>query len=234
LLALALNGTAVHVERVVRIAQRYGEQEAIDLAQRAEQQRRVAWRWDADGSLIIEGRLPAELGALVVKALEAATMAPFKTPRAAEDVTAVTSLPGETLVQRRADALVAVAESFLATGYREGLAGERNQVQVIVEVGEIGEVGAACGCDTHEAHIDTGPAIADATARRLARDSGLVVLTEDSAGNVLDVGRRTRTPPPCHRAGAPATRRRLPLPWVYLRPLRRRTPRHPLGRRGQD
>jgi len=193
LLALALNGTAVHVEKVVRLARRHGEQEAIDLAQRAEQRRRVAWRWDTDGSLIIEGRLPAELGMLVVKALEAATTPPSKTPPAPENVTAVTSPPGETLVQRRADALVAVAESFLATGYREGLAGERNQVQVIVQVGEA----SACGCDTHPApHIDGGPTIADATARRLACDSSLVVMTEDSAGNVLDVGRRTRTIPP--------------------------------------
>jgi len=150
LLALALNGAAVHVERVVRLARRCGEQEAIDLAQKAEQQRRVAWRWDADGSLIIEGRLPAELGALVIKALEAATVPPSKTPAAPESVTAVTSPFGETLVQRRADALVAVAESFLATGYREGLAGERNQVQVIIKVGE---VGAACGCETPEAHM---------------------------------------------------------------------------------
>jgi len=44
LLALALNGTAVHVEKVMRLAQRYGEQEAIDLAERADQQRWVAWR----------------------------------------------------------------------------------------------------------------------------------------------------------------------------------------------
>jgi len=205
LLALALNGTAVHVERVVRLARRHGEQEAIDLAQKAEQQRRVAWRWDADGSLIIEGRLPAELGALVIKALEAATVPPSKTPPAPEDVTAVTSLPGETLVQRRADALVAVAESFLATGYREGLAGERNQVQVIIEVGEVGEVGAVCGCETHQAHIDGGPAIPQSTSRRLACDASLVVMTEDSAGNVLDVGRRTRTIPP---AIARALRRR--------------------------
>jgi len=63
---------------------------------------------------------------LVVKALEAATTPPSKPSPQAEDVTAVTSPPRETLVQRRADALVAVAESFLATGYREGLAGERN------------------------------------------------------------------------------------------------------------
>ena len=193
LLALALNGTAVHVEKVVRLARRHGKQKTINLTQKAEQQRRVAWRWDVDGSLIIEGRLPAELGALVIKALEAATVAPFKTIPAGEDVTAVTSPSSETLVQRRADARVAVAESFLATGYREGLAGERNQVQIIVEVGE---VGAACGCETHQAYIDGGPAIPQATARRFACDASLVVMTEDSAGNVLDVGRRTRTIPP--------------------------------------
>ena len=58
------------------LARNPGEQDAIDLAQRAEQQRRVAWRWDTDGSLIIEKRLLAELGMLVIKALDAATLAP--------------------------------------------------------------------------------------------------------------------------------------------------------------
>ena len=70
---------------------------------------------------------------------------------------------------------------------------------------QVGEA-SGCGCDTHPAaHIDGGPPIADATARRLACDSSLVVVTEDSAGSVLDVGRRTRTIPP---AIARALRRR--------------------------
>src|SRR5690606_28410488 len=116
----------------------------------------------------------ADVGALVVKALEAATLPPSEAPADPENVTAVTPAAGETLVQRRADALVIVAESFLASGYREGLAGERQQVQVIVAAG------AACGCEAHNAHIDGGPASPQATARRLACDSSVVVMTEDA------------------------------------------------------
>lgn len=115
LLALALNGTAVHVERVVRLARRYGEDEALKVAERAEVQRRVVMRWDADGCLIIEARLPAELGALVAKALEAAMAPPSGSPVEPEDVTAVTHLAGESLVQRRADAFVAVASQAKGT-----------------------------------------------------------------------------------------------------------------------
>jgi len=67
-----------------------------------------------------------------VKGLEAATEPPSTARTEAENVTAVTPPDCESLGQRRADALVKVAESFLARGYREGLAGERHHVQVIV------------------------------------------------------------------------------------------------------
>ncbi len=47
---------------------------AAELSREAQQQadRRVTYFYDEDGSLVLKGRLPAEIGALVIKALDAA------------------------------------------------------------------------------------------------------------------------------------------------------------------
>jgi hypothetical protein len=100
LLNLALTGTAIHVERLVRIARRFGPEAALEAAQRAEAARRVTWRWDHDGSLVLEARLPPDLGTLVVKALDAATAPPPTAPETPDDVTACEQRP-ENAAHRR-------------------------------------------------------------------------------------------------------------------------------------
>lgn len=72
LLNIALCGTASHVEDMVR-----GYRRALDaeeLSREAIQQRDQSFWFhtEADGSLVIRGRLQAEVGALFVKALQAA------------------------------------------------------------------------------------------------------------------------------------------------------------------
>ena len=69
LLNIALCGTASHVEDLVR-----GYRRAMDAAELSREavQQRVQTLWfhtEPDGSLVIRGRLPAEIGALFVKAL---------------------------------------------------------------------------------------------------------------------------------------------------------------------
>ena len=72
LLSIALHGTAHHVERVVQCFRR--AQEAEELSREARQQagRSVSYLFDEDGSLIVKARLPAEVGALFIKALDVA------------------------------------------------------------------------------------------------------------------------------------------------------------------
>src|SRR5688572_19667944 len=72
LLMIAEHGTAAHVERLVRSFRRC--QDAEELSQEARQQRnrKVSYRHDADGSLILNCRLTAEAGALFMKALDLA------------------------------------------------------------------------------------------------------------------------------------------------------------------
>src|SRR5262249_25098030 len=72
LLMIARHGTAEHVERVVRGFRRC--KEAAELSREAQQHanRYFKYRYADDGSLVLEGKLPAESGKLLLKALDAA------------------------------------------------------------------------------------------------------------------------------------------------------------------
>src|SRR6266571_3403801 len=48
-------------------------------------------------------------------------------------------------------------------------------------------------------HIEDGPAISPATAQAIACSATITWMLHDHAGNLLDVGRRHRTPPPALR-----------------------------------
>src|SRR5688572_20503549 len=72
LLEIAAHGTAAHVERLVRAYRRAEEAEELSREQRQQQSRRVSFRHDDDGSLILTCHLTAEVGALVMRALDLA------------------------------------------------------------------------------------------------------------------------------------------------------------------
>ena len=110
LLSIAEHGTAAHVERLVRAYRRCQEAEELSREQRQQQRRRVSFRYDDDGSLILTCHLPAEVGALVMKALDLA----IEGLPVHDDVPAGTSRRVVPFSARRADALARVAESFLA------------------------------------------------------------------------------------------------------------------------
>ena len=96
--------------------------EKLRLARRA-----LSTRVDEDGMVVLRARLTPEVGAVVLRALEAALE---QVPAAAED-----AADGDeaSIAQRRADALGLVAESALAGGLDPGNPGDRFQVTVHVE-----------------------------------------------------------------------------------------------------
>ena len=91
-LSIALHGTAHHVETIVRHYRRATEAAELSRESRQQASRKVTYYWDDDGSLVLKARLPAETGALVLRALEAAEVdVPLPDP----DVPAETSIrPG--------------------------------------------------------------------------------------------------------------------------------------------
>ena len=182
LLSIADHGTASHVERLVRAYRSCQEAEELSREQRQRQNRRVCFRHDDDGSLILTCHLPAEAGALVMKALDIAIESlPMR-----EDVPAGT--PGDIVPfsARRADALARVAESFLAHDVLELPGTDRQQIVVHVAAETLRRKVAGC-CE-----IEHGPSIAAESARRFSCDASLVTLVEDDEGEPLNVGRRTR------------------------------------------
>jgi hypothetical protein len=116
LLNVALCGTASHVEHLVR-----GYRRALDaeeLSREAIQQRdQCLWyHTEPDGSLVIRGRVPAEVGALFVRALQAAEES-LPTPKNVSAETSSDDLHRSR--KRRVEALATLAESFLAMGPRD-------------------------------------------------------------------------------------------------------------------
>jgi hypothetical protein len=182
LLAIAEHGTAAHVEKLVRAYRRCQESEELSRDQRQQQNRRVTFRYDDDGSLILTCQLPAEAGALVLKALDVAVDG----LRIYEDVPAGTPKQVVPFSARRADALARVAESFLAHDVLESPGVDRQQVVVHVAAETLRKRTAGC-CE-----IEHGPSIAADTARRFACDATITELVEDEDGEPLNVGRKTR------------------------------------------
>ena len=78
LLDIAYAGTAAHVERVVRAWRRCDRVEAAREAERRHLHRALHTWVDDDGMLMIRGRLTPELGAVVQRALDAASDALFR------------------------------------------------------------------------------------------------------------------------------------------------------------
>src|SRR5262249_48297095 len=137
-LSIALHGTAHHVETTVRCFRRARQEQELSREARQLAARRVTCTYDDDGSLIIKASLPAETGALFVKALDAAADAAFQERRVSAETSAAASdhpTPGDTptLSVRRADALARIAESFLAHGAGVLASGERHHVIVHVD-----------------------------------------------------------------------------------------------------
>ena len=210
LLDFARCATAAHVERLVRAWRRVDRiAEAEDDRRRHEHRHLDLWV-DEDGMLVVRGRLSPEVGAVLQRALEAATDrlyhdAEDKTGLLASDP-ACGSSGVMTVGQRRADALGLLAESALADLDR-GTAGDRYQVVVHVD-----EEALAAQSDSGQAALEDGVHISAGTSRRIACDASMVVMRHDRDGRVLDVGRKTRTIPPAIRRALTARDRRCRFP----------------------
>ena len=123
LLAVALRATAAQVERLVRAWRQVDRDAQPDAEQVLLASRALSMHVDEDGMVVLRGRLPPEVGAVLLRAVEAAME---QAPASADG--------GEpTIAQRRADALGLVAESALAGGLDPGNSADRFQVTVHVQ-----------------------------------------------------------------------------------------------------
>ena len=195
LLDIARHATAAQVEKLVRGYRRVGRLAQRERAAAQHAARELNYYHDEDGSLVIRARLPAEEGAVVLQALNAAMDARYAEHNGVDpdDVTAVTSEPSDKFAQRRADALTTLAETTLRHGPAPLSAAERYQVVVQVSAETL------AADETGRCELDNGQGLALDTVRRITCDSSLLRITQDDAGNPLDIGRKTRAVPPSLR-----------------------------------
>jgi Domain of unknown function (DUF222)/HNH endonuclease len=184
LVEIARHATGAQLEKLARCYSK-ALSATLGTAQRAQEGRYLTWSWNDDGSLRLEGRVPAAEGALVIKALEA-----FKAePKAGEGDDFVAS----PVAACRADALVAVARAAIDAPGERGARSDRCELVVHVDA-------ATLGADevVERAAVADGLALAPETVRRLGCDAAVVRIVEQD-GRPLTVGRRTRTIPPALR-----------------------------------
>ena len=186
LLGFARAGTAAHVEKLVRAWRRIDRIDELAHENRRHANRSLQTYTDEDGMVVIRARVDPETGAVFMKALEAAEQVLYDRGRETRNEQG----DGVPAYQRRADALGLVAESALSGGMEPGIRAER--VQVVVHVDEeVLEDPEAPGVSM----LEDGADVSAETSRRLACGAGKVVMKHGAQGEILDVGRRTRTIP---------------------------------------
>jgi Domain of unknown function (DUF222)/HNH endonuclease len=182
--------------QLTRICRGYRRAALADAPERAEAHlaRRGLWtRWDEDGMLHLEAALPPEDGALVLAALEAVRDRSAAVPPSHEPAAPMTDPADDAAAARRADALASLCEQALRTaGDDAGMSpGAGVSGRLVVHV----DVGVLTGEDPEgRCHLDGGPPLSAAAARRLGCDTEVVAVTERD-GLPIDVGRARRIVP---------------------------------------
>jgi hypothetical protein len=220
LLEAADGCTVAKLEKMVR-AYRVGSAE--DEAERERRQwdsRTLSVFFGDDGMAVVSGRLTAEVGALFMRAMDAASDALYAAERPNPLESEQERL--KAAAQRRADALRLLAERGLAVGF--GGPARQGAEEASADRGGRGSEDA-CGCHPLPApisgsraeryqvglridasalaspenagrrHLDDGTGVSYETSRRLTCDAAIVPMFEGSNGELLDLGRRTRTSP---------------------------------------
>jgi hypothetical protein len=177
LVEIARHATGAQLEKLIRC---YSNALSATLgnAQRQQELRFLKWTWNEDGSLRLEGRLPADQGALVVNALDGA----MESPDLGDEYVA------SPVAACRADALVA-----LVTG-----AGGEPRAAVPELTVHVDAATLVSDQVVERSELADGPALPPETVRRLGCDAAVVRIVERD-GRPLTVGRRTRTVPPALR-----------------------------------
>jgi len=243
LLEFAQGCTTAQLERMVRGFKRGSRADEAALERERYESRALSVFPDEDGMYVVKGRLPAEVGALLMRAVEAASDALYRETRESGPWAKVLRPEEETqkaAAQRRADALGLLAERALSAGVggvRDGDGGEpggergsgakddpEEQVPISGTRAERYQVVLHVEAETLKAdgeqgrsELEDGTRVSAETSRRLSCDTGLVRIRHAPDGAVFDAGRRTRTISPALRRALEARDQGCRFPGCGLR-----------------
>jgi hypothetical protein len=218
LVEVARESTGAGLERICRAYRRWGRPEADEDATRVYAERALSWCHDDDGAFVFHGRLPAELGELVIQMVHAARAeltTADRLPQSSAEEPGRDRRPSEPPAARRADALVHAARAFLGQLDRAHRRVAAAEVTVIVDADLLADepaspdsserdLGARPGRDAGcgaEGTCETadGVGLAPSVARRLACDGVIRGLALGADGEPLRLGRRRRVVTPALR-----------------------------------
>ncbi|MGB5303956.1 MAG: DUF222 domain-containing protein, partial [Gemmatimonadota bacterium] len=170
---------------------------------------------DEEGMYEVKGKLTPEIGALLMRAVEAASDALYR-EKGPKSVSYETSF--QDAAHRRADALGLIAERAMAAGFGESAPvsstkAERYQVLLHVDADTLKEDGSGLG----QSELEDGTRVSYETSRRLSCDAAVVEIGHARDRSVLDVGRKTRTIPPSVRRALEVRDRGCRFPGCGLR-----------------
>ena len=204
LLMIAHHGTAYHMETLVRKYRRAKRLQELEEANKQHDERSLQVFYEDDGSIMLQVRLPAEKGALVLKAIELAVeeekaLEARLSERTVEEDGIDPDESGEKedehvpFNRREADALAEIAENYLANGPTASSSADRYQVILHVSAETL------TNDEGDISHIQDGQRVSAETSRRICCDAGISVLSEDEDGTPLNIGRKSRIIPPAMR-----------------------------------
>ena len=180
LLKHALDATVPQVEERCRQIRNVAPESAPHARRAWENRSLTVWRDEARGVLRITVEVPIEEGELIMRALDCAVAGGEVTMDM--DPEAIAESKGATWRAQQADALVAVAKSYLDGGHGGEGGSTADHYQVVVHA-DAESLTAGAGCAD----------LPIATVKRLLCDCSLVTVVEDANGKPLDVGRKQRT-----------------------------------------
>jgi hypothetical protein len=175
LLNVARHGTAHHVEKLVAKYRSAKRMQDAALAEEQYRDRELSHYYDHDGCLVIKARMPAEQGALIIKALEMAMEKDFVAESDTED---------QPVATRRADALANIAETYMNNDESSGSTADRYQVVVHVTAAT-SDLGDVADVTAETSRIEDGPHVTTETSRRICCDSTVIKIKEDDNGEPL-------------------------------------------------
>jgi len=220
LLDLARGATTAQLERMVRGFKLGSRQDEVDREKERFESRCFSVFPDEEGMYMVKARLTPEVGALLMRAVEAASDALYR-EKGPKSVSYETSF--QDAAHRRADAIGLIAERALAAGFSSspdsdaraplsGIRAERYQVLLHVDAETLKEDGGL-----GQSELEDGTRVSYETSRRLACDAAVVRIGHARDRSVLDVGRKTRTIPPSVRRALEVRDRGCRFPGCGLR-----------------
>ncbi len=187
LVMLTQHATASQVDRIVSAYRGVlSVEQEVEAANRQVAEQYLRTDWEEDGTMVIHARVPAEIGMVVLNALDGARAQLCADARGDGGPASAQRLESATNV----DALHLMAESFLANGPAARSGGDRHQVVVNADSEVITDDAPDGVCE-----IDGGPRLAPETVRRLLCDASTVLVIRGTEGRQLGATDRARSIP---------------------------------------